>query len=97
MAAPTFTALPTPPDRQDSPDTFSTDADAFVAALPTFQTDGNTIAAFCETKATAAEAAQAAAATSAATLSSTVTTHSTLSAFNADTPADGELIVLVIS
>lgn len=55
MAAPTFTALPTPPNRESSPETFSSDADAFLGALPQFQTDGNTIAAFCETEATTAE------------------------------------------
>jgi hypothetical protein len=55
MASPTFTPLPTPPDRETSPETFSAEADAFLGALPQFQTDGNTIAAFCETEATTAE------------------------------------------
>ena len=97
MAAPTFTALPTAPNRQDSPDTFNSDADAFVAALGTFQTEGNTLGTFCEDKATEAETSKNAAATSAATISSTVTTHTTLSAFNSATAADGELHVLIIT
>jgi len=97
MAAPTFTALPTAPNRSDSPETFNADADAFVAALSTFQTEGNTLGTFCETKATEAEASKNSAQALAATISSTVTTHTTLSAFNAATAADGELHVLIIS
>jgi hypothetical protein len=41
MPAPHITPLPTPPSRSQSPDTFSTDADAFLGALPEFQTDAN--------------------------------------------------------
>lgn len=38
-----FTPLPIPPSRQ-RPATFSVEADAFLGALPQFQTDGNAIA-----------------------------------------------------
>ena len=88
MAAPTFTALPTPPNREDSPETFYTDADAFLGALPTFQTEGNTLGAYCETQATNAAA-------SAAVISSTITVYTSATSFDAATPADGELFVLV--
>ena len=54
MAAPTFTPLPTSPNRETSPETFSTDADAFLGALPTFQTEGNTLGTYCETQADSA-------------------------------------------
>ena len=89
MAAPTFTALPTPPNREDSPETFSTDADAFLGALPTFQTEGNTLGTFCETQATNAEIA-------ASLITSTITVFTDEAAFNAATPATGELYVLSI-
>ena len=97
MAAPTFTALPTPPNREDSPETFSTDADAFLGALPTFQTEGNTLGEYCETQAGNALASANAAATSAAIISSTIVTHTTLSSFNSAVAADGELHVLIIN
>lgn len=60
MAA-TITALPTPPSRQ-SPSTFSERTDTFLAALPAFQAEANTLAAEAE-----ADAATAAAAASTAT------------------------------
>lgn len=41
MAAPQISPLPTPPSRSQSPETFSTDADVFLGALPEFQTDAN--------------------------------------------------------
>lgn len=63
MPVPTWDALPTPPSR-GNPDTFSDDADAFLGALPDFQTQGNAVAAYAEDQAEAAEAsANAAAAT----------------------------------
>lgn len=40
-----ITALPTPPQRTDSADVFVTKSDAFVAALPQFVTDANSLAA----------------------------------------------------
>ena len=94
MAAPTFTALPTPPNREDSPETFSTDADAFLGALPTFQTEGNTLGAYCEAQAGVALGHANDAAPSAATISSTITVYTDESAFNSATHADGQLFIL---
>lgn len=45
MPAPTITALPTPPSTSD-PTNFATQADAFIAALPTFVTQANALAAY---------------------------------------------------
>ena len=47
MAYPPISALPSPPSRQD-PANFSTEADAFLGALPTFQSETNTLAAYME-------------------------------------------------
>tara|TARA_R110000868_G_C10939806_1_gene766984 strand:- start:556 stop:828 length:273 start_codon:yes stop_codon:yes gene_type:complete len=88
MAAPVFTPLPTPPDRESSAETFSTDADAFLGALPTFQTEGNTLGTYCETQATNAAA-------SAAVISSTITVYTSQATFDAATPSAGDLFVLV--
>jgi hypothetical protein len=41
MTAPQISPLPNPPSRSQSPDTFSTDADAFLGALPDFQEEAN--------------------------------------------------------
>lgn len=41
MPAPQITPLPPPPSRSQSPDTFSANADAFLGALPDFQSDAN--------------------------------------------------------
>lgn len=87
MPAPHITPLPTPPSRSQSPDTFSTDADAFLGALPDFQSDANTqadyldnladqvtadaAAADADAAAAAASEAAAAASESAAALSET--------------------------
>lgn len=95
MTAPVFTPLPTPPNREQSPETFSSDADAFLGALPTFQTEGNTLGTYCQTQAANALASANDAAASAAVISSTVTVFTDVSAFNAATPASGELFVLV--
>jgi hypothetical protein len=57
MAAPQITALPDAPSRADDSATFTTKADAFVAALPTFGNEANTVATFCETQAETAEEA----------------------------------------
>lgn len=38
-----ISALPTPPSRADSPSTFSDKADAFLAAIPQFRTEANTL------------------------------------------------------
>jgi hypothetical protein len=48
MAAPTISNLPPAPNRQtDSPSEFSTKADSFAGALPTFRSEANTVAQFC--------------------------------------------------
>lgn len=94
MAAPVFTPLPTPPSREQSPETFSSDADAFLGALPTFQTQGNALGTYCQTQANLAEGHANDAATSAATISSTVTVYTDESLFNSATPADGQLFIL---
>jgi hypothetical protein len=57
-----ITPLPTPPSRSQSPATFSTDADAFLGALPAFATEANALA----TDVNADEISAAAAATAAA-------------------------------
>ena len=97
MAAPVFTALPTPPNRGESPETFNSDADAFLGALPTFQTEGNTLGTYCEAQASAALTSANNAATSAAVISSTITLYTDPVTFDAATPADGDLFVLVSS
>lgn len=56
-----ITPLPTPPSRSQSPATFSTDADAFLGALPDFATEANALA----TDVNADEASAAASATTA--------------------------------
>lgn len=45
MPLPTLSVLPTAPARTDAPATFITRADAFIAALPTLQTEINTFSA----------------------------------------------------
>jgi hypothetical protein len=55
MAYPPITTLPAAPSRND-PDNFSTEADAFVAALPAFVTDTNAAGVYTEDQATAAAA-----------------------------------------
>ena len=52
----TITTLPTPPSRSD-PASFATRADDFLAALPDFGDECNTVAAEVNANATAAEAA----------------------------------------
>ena len=59
-----ITPLPTPPTRND-PSTFSTRADAFLGALPTFVTEANTLSTDVNTKSTAATTSASAASTSA--------------------------------
>jgi hypothetical protein len=48
MPAPTITPLPTPPSRSTDPTNFAIEADAFVAALPTFATEANAQAAYVD-------------------------------------------------
>jgi len=61
MPAPLISPLPTPPSRSQSPETFSVDADAFLGALPEFQTDANAQAAYLDALAIAVDADAAAA------------------------------------
>jgi len=68
MTAPTVTPLPTPPTRQE-PDTFSDRSDAFLGALPTFQSELNALGTYVETE--AADVAIDASAASAAAISAT--------------------------
>lgn len=48
MPVPLITPLPTPPSRSQTPETFSIDADAFLGALPEFQTDANAQATYLD-------------------------------------------------
>lgn len=66
MTAPNITPLPTPPSRSQSPDTFSTDADAFLGALPDFATEANAQADYLDTLAATVDGDAVAAAASAA-------------------------------
>ena len=54
MAYPPISALPSPPSRQD-PANFADEADAFLGALPTFQTETNTAGTYIEGKAAEAD------------------------------------------
>lgn len=45
MALPTITALPTPPNRSMTPDAFNAAAEAWMAALATYQTEVNALSA----------------------------------------------------
>ncbi|NCC85781.1 MAG: hypothetical protein EOM03_16915 [Clostridia bacterium] len=54
-----ITPLPTPPSRAQAPANFSSTADAFIAALPTFTTEANALAAQVEGAAATAESAVA--------------------------------------
>jgi hypothetical protein len=83
----TISALPPAPSRSSSPSTFSDDADAFVAALPTFRTEANTLltdaqtaASSASTSASAASTSQTAAAASATSASGSATTATTQAA-----------------
>lgn len=62
----TITALPTPPARSQDPTTFITNADAFMAALPTFGSQLNTVAGEVDSNAVISAAAQSSATASAA-------------------------------
>lgn len=65
MAYPPISALPSPPSRQD-PANFSAEADAFLGALPTFQTQVNAAGTYIDVIGTAADVDASAAAASAA-------------------------------
>lgn len=96
MPAPNITPLPTPPSRSQSPDTFSTDADTFLGALPDFATDANAQASYLDdlavdvTAETGADAAAAAASAAAALVSEN---NAEAAAAAAAATADAELWV----
>lgn len=73
MPAPQISPLPNPPSRSQSPDTFSTDADAFLGALPDFQTEANAQADYLDALAAAVDVDAAAAAADADTASAAAT------------------------
>lgn len=52
MAAPTVTPLPTPPSRLSRRDTFVTEANVFLEALPTFRTQVNLLSTYINSKST---------------------------------------------
>lgn len=81
----TITALPTPPSRDDKAN-FASRGDAFMAALPTFVTQTNTVAGEVNTNATNA-ATSATNAANSATTASTQATNAATSATNAATSA----------
>ena len=82
MAYPPITTLPSPPSRQD-PTNFADEADAFLGALPTFQSEANALAAYMEdTIASDAQTSATNAATS-ATAAATSATNAATSATNA--------------
>jgi hypothetical protein len=86
---PSVTSLPTPPSRSD-PANFSTRGDAFLTALPTFQTDTNAVAANAYANAVEAASSATAAASSATASAASATTasgHATSAANNAATAA----------
>lgn len=56
-----ITALPPVPSRSDDPTNFSTKADAFLGALPTFQTEANALAEDVNAKQSSVNASEAAA------------------------------------
>lgn len=65
MAYPPISPLPSPPSRQD-PANFANEADAFLGALPTFQSEVNAAGAYIDTKAAEVDSDATSAATSAA-------------------------------
>lgn len=86
VTPPSITPLPTPPSTT-SPGNFDTRADAFLGALPTFQTEENALASNIFNNATDAANSATAAASSASAASSSASAAST-SAGNANTSAN---------
>ncbi|MDX1755891.1 MAG: hypothetical protein R3175_07530 [Marinobacter sp.] len=88
MAAPEITQLPPAPSRADDGETFSSKADAFVAALEPFRQEANTSADFMDTKAAEADTSAANAATSEANAATSEANAATSEA-NAAASEDG--------
>jgi hypothetical protein len=94
MAYPPISNLPSPPSRQD-PANFADEADAFLGALPTFQTEVNASGTYIDGKAAEVDVDAAAAATSAsnAATSATNAANSATAAANSAGSAGGVLWV----
>jgi len=94
MAYPPITTLPTPPSRQD-PANFAIDADAFLGALPTFQSQVNAAGTYIDGVGAAVDVDAAAAASSAlaASTSATNAANSATAAANSAASAGGVLWV----
>jgi len=75
MAYPPISNLPSPPSRQD-PANFADEADAFLGALPTFQTEVNASGTYIDGKAAEVDVDAAAAATSASNAATSATNAS---------------------
>ena len=73
MSDPRISALPTAPSRNDAPDTFTTRANSFVAALPDFVTEANALADTVEGYKDSAASSASAASGSASTASTQAT------------------------
>ena len=79
----TITALPTPPSRED-PANFSTRADEFLGALPTFQSEANIVAGEVNTNASNASTAASTATTQAGLATTAKTNAETAAALASD-------------
>lgn len=91
MPAPLISTLPPAPSRADDGSSFSAKADAFVAALPEFVSDTNTLADYLEGRAVDADASAIASANSATTAYArelAATTEANRAADEADDSAD---------
>ena len=89
MAYPPISDLPSPPSRQD-PANFATEADAFLGALPTFQSETNTLADYMENTIAAGattSATNAANSATAAANSATASANSATDSANSATAA----------
>jgi hypothetical protein len=83
----TITALPTPPSRSDSAANFISKSDAFIAALPSFVTQTNTVASEIETNKNTVNTLANATATNTASVTSLVNSAMTAGLANAATNA----------
>jgi len=91
MAYPPISALPTPPSRQD-PANFADEADAFLGAIPTFQTETNAAGTYFDSQNTIATT-QAGIATTQAGNASTSASSAAASAVAAEAASGAELWV----
>ena len=91
MAYPPISALPSPPSRQD-PANFADEADAFLGALPTFQTETNAAGDYFDSQ-NAVATTQAGIATTQATNAATSASSAAASATAAEAASGAELWV----